>query len=68
MTRQKFAPYATKEVVKAALDEAIERGHLISERQKDAPRGQQSTRYLHLGDAPITDAEQQLAFAAGIPV
>ena len=58
----------TKEVVKAALDEAVKRGHLVSERQKDAPRGQQSTRYLHLGDAPITDAERQLAFMAGILV
>ena len=65
--QDKFAPYATKEVVKAALDEAIERGHLISERQKDAPRGQQSTRYLNLGDAPIADTERQLAFAARIP-
>ena len=29
--QDKFAPYATKEVVKAALDGAIERGHFVSE-------------------------------------
>lgn len=66
--QDKFASYATKEVVKAALDEAIERGHLISERQKDAPRGQQSTRYLTPGGIPITDTERQLSFTAGISV
>lgn len=64
--QDKFAPDATKEVVKSALEEAIEREHLISERIKNAPKGQQSTRYLTLGNNPVSEEEQQLALDAGI--
>lgn len=65
IAQAEFASAATKEIVKAALEEAIERGHLVSERMANARKGQQSTRYLSLGDEPITETEREVAFLAG---
>jgi len=64
---EKFASRATKDVIKSAFDAALERGHLVGERMKDAPKGQQSTLFMSKGETPVSDEERQFAFLAGIP-